>query len=182
MKTFVLFCGLVLFTAIGANAQTKSWTYNWTNSGVNFTTIQNGVICYPSTNGITAALATDANNNSAVLWLSPNGSLIRQIKFKDMNVSGFLYASLNSVTAAGYNLNWTKTLIRTWKADGTSVTITNDGLYPSPDAVPSALCDSNFPASFADPRQLAAYVGQFGFSAWTITSTNSAVINHYTLP
>jgi hypothetical protein len=181
MKKFIATCFIIIASSFCAKAQTLQWTYNWTNSGVNFSTVT-GIICYPSTNGILAAAGTDSKTNSAVLWLNSTGSLIRTIKFKDMHISGFLYASSNAVVVTGYNLPYSKSLVRTFKSDGTTNTLITDGFYPSPDEVPSALCDTNFPASFADPRQLANYVNQSGFSTWTITSTNSATVTHYTLP
>jgi hypothetical protein len=181
MQKLIAICFIMIASSFYAKAQTLAWTYQWTNSGVNFSTVTGGVICYPSTNGITAAAVTDANTNSAILWLN-NGSLIRPIKFKDMNIAGFLYVSTNAVVISGYNLNYSKGLIRTIKSNGTTNTLTNDGYYPNPDQVPSSLTDSNFPSSFADPRQLANYVNQNGFSSWTINTTNSATVNHYTLP
>jgi hypothetical protein len=182
MNKLIAICFIIITASFCAKAQTLAWTYNWTNSGVDFTKVSGGVISFPSTNGITASAVNDANSSSAILWLNPSGGLIRKIKFKDMNITGFLYASTNAVVITGYNLDYSKSLIRTIKSTGSTNTLTTDGLYPSPDEVPSALCDTNFPASFADPRQLANFVNQSGFSTWTITSTNSATVTHYTLP
>jgi len=182
MKLIAAVCSIIIASSFCAKAQTPAWTYTWANSGVNFATATGGVICFPSTNGITAASVTDAKTNSALLWLNPKGGLIRTIKFSDMNVTGFLFASSSSVVMVGYDRNYKKTLIRKVPSIGSVNTLTNDGFYPNTDTVPSAFCDPNFPASFADPRQLANYVNQNGFTSWTITSTNSATIRHYTLP
>ena len=180
MKRIIAICSLVIATSFSAKAQTKAWTYTWTNSGVDFTTA--GVICFPSTNGVTAAIATDGNTNSSVLWLKPSGTLIRQIKFTDMNPTGFLYASTNKLVMTGYNLDYTKSLFRTFNSNGTNSTISSDGYYPQPDHVPISWCNSNQPVCFSDPRQVANYIAQSGFTIWTITSSNSAIITHYTLP